>query len=838
MANKKFSEFVLKTDTSGVSHIVGYNGAENVQITPANFIDTTGGPYLPLIGGTMTGITQFNDHTQYGDQVQARFGASNDLVIEHNGGNSFIKDTGTGVLNIQGSTQVVIGGINGQIGFQYVEGANTAMRHANVTKLSTKSSGITITGVLDATGYFSVEGTTGNTGVGTDRWIGGDGTAGTWFYNVPTGSSHLFGVNNVNILTLDSSSATFTGLVKIEDTIELTDAGATRGKIELNASDRDDLDIKAISLGSNMKFFTVDSEKMRLDSLGNLGIGTQSPTDKIDIAGAARFTTNVSFSSANAGRIYKASNHGLALQGVTGTENDFAIFTPTGALKIIVPTGTNNLILNSANGNVGVANSIPLQKFDTPNMVIGGSTIAGVYRANSLAIDNNGGISRFYSFGPNTSSTGAFTFNTSNSDASINPERMRLSAAGNLGIGINPDAFGKLTVGGTGNIFNLNATTGKVNQVFYENGVGRFYLSTLGGTDGLSFIDGDGTTERMRIDENGKIKIGNNIPMWSGSYGGALYLKGNNATAERYAELTTIDSNGITTGTGLVVRDTKTGIQTYNPTASLQVGEAINFAGALASKVKFVVDAANNTDVNNVLNLISKFDGSPAAEIGSGSALLFSGGIGDAQTRTYAKIIGRYQGNNMGGLEFQTQDSADSISTKMTINKGNDVGASNVTINSGDLVIATSGKGILLGGTGASNRLDDYEEGTWNGTIKFGGGDTGITYAANAGTYTKIGRMVNYSIRFILTSKGSSTGQMTIEGIPFTAANITGNYGSSVVSFARNMVLQTNTFFTMDNSSSIIRPRYLSGSGSYSDYTNSEISNTTDLILNGSFQAV
>ena len=41
MANKKFSEFVLKTDTSDVSHIVGYNGAENVQITPANFV--TGG---------------------------------------------------------------------------------------------------------------------------------------------------------------------------------------------------------------------------------------------------------------------------------------------------------------------------------------------------------------------------------------------------------------------------------------------------------------------------------------------------------------------------------------------------------------------------------------------------------------------------------------------------------------------------------------------------------------------------------------------------------------------------------------------------------------------------
>lgn len=43
MANKKFSEFALKTSASNVSHIVGYNGTENVQITPANFIDTSGG---------------------------------------------------------------------------------------------------------------------------------------------------------------------------------------------------------------------------------------------------------------------------------------------------------------------------------------------------------------------------------------------------------------------------------------------------------------------------------------------------------------------------------------------------------------------------------------------------------------------------------------------------------------------------------------------------------------------------------------------------------------------------------------------------------------------------
>jgi hypothetical protein len=63
-----------------------------------------------------------------------------------------------------------------------------------------------------------------------------------------------------------------------------------------------------------------------------------------------------------------------------------------------------------------------------------------------------------------------------------------------------------------------------------------------------------GIAERLRIDSSGKIIIGNNIPMWSGQYGGALILKGNNATADRHAELTTVDSTGASTGIGLVVK--------------------------------------------------------------------------------------------------------------------------------------------------------------------------------------------------------------------------------------------------------------------------------------------
>jgi hypothetical protein len=58
-----------------------------------------GGPYLPLAGGTMTGVTQFNDHTNYGDQVYAKFGAAQDLQIFHNGTHSFVTN-GAGDLNL------------------------------------------------------------------------------------------------------------------------------------------------------------------------------------------------------------------------------------------------------------------------------------------------------------------------------------------------------------------------------------------------------------------------------------------------------------------------------------------------------------------------------------------------------------------------------------------------------------------------------------------------------------------------------------------------------------------------------------------------------------------
>ena len=139
MANKKFSEFELKTTTSNVSHIVGYNGAENVRITPANFISGTDGPYLPLAGGIMTGDTKHNDNTK---SIWGRTG--NDLEIFHDGSNSYIKDVGTGDLRIWADNP----NISSLSGNKYFYGNNGSaeLYHSGNKKFETTSVGISVTG--------------------------------------------------------------------------------------------------------------------------------------------------------------------------------------------------------------------------------------------------------------------------------------------------------------------------------------------------------------------------------------------------------------------------------------------------------------------------------------------------------------------------------------------------------------------------------------------------------------------------------------------------------------------------------------------------------------------
>jgi len=78
---------------------------------------------------------------------------------------------------------------------------------------------------------------------------------------------------------------------------------------------------------------------------------------------------------------------------------------------------------------------------------------------------------------------------------------------GDLGINQAASGYGNLTVGGTGVIVALRASSGAGKLGFYEGGAGRQYIETLNGADGIRFVDGNGSTEHMRIDSEGYVRL-------------------------------------------------------------------------------------------------------------------------------------------------------------------------------------------------------------------------------------------------------------------------------------------------------------------------------------------
>jgi len=86
------------------------------------------------------------------DNGKLTCGAGDDLQIYHDGSNSYIDDTGTGRLNIRGNTGVSLRNYSDSEQFIncYTNGA-VELYHDNSKKLETSSTGVTVTGTLNAT---------------------------------------------------------------------------------------------------------------------------------------------------------------------------------------------------------------------------------------------------------------------------------------------------------------------------------------------------------------------------------------------------------------------------------------------------------------------------------------------------------------------------------------------------------------------------------------------------------------------------------------------------------------------------------------------------------------
>ena len=94
-----------------------------------------------------TSSNTFTADQSHGDNVKAKFGASDDLQIYHDGSKSYIQDTGTGDLYIQGSNQVRIGKAGTyENGIVFNEDNAVQLYYDASEKLATTATGVAVTG--------------------------------------------------------------------------------------------------------------------------------------------------------------------------------------------------------------------------------------------------------------------------------------------------------------------------------------------------------------------------------------------------------------------------------------------------------------------------------------------------------------------------------------------------------------------------------------------------------------------------------------------------------------------------------------------------------------------
>jgi hypothetical protein len=441
--------------------------------------------------------------------------------------------------HVDGTLPVANGGSGATTLTGYLKGNGTSAFTATSTIPSTDITGL---GTMSTQNANSVA-VTGGTINGTT--IGGTTPAAGTFTSL-TDSGNLTFTGTGNRITGDFSNATLSNRVSFQSSTtngstwqQLIPNGTsnTAGFLAFNGSDPENSAFGGMFVSSSnfqittgqsgtginrvMLFSVAGSERVRIDTSGNVGIGQSSPTFRLDVARVSNLPSNVYAGGTDFIRLLAASGSAFGEPAIkfqeSGADIGAVIATKNianGAMNIIfanrdvsslTSTMTERMIINT-NGDVGIGTSSPTSKLH----VVGGRTdLSANNEPYSLGVRYNSSTGHYY-IGATNSASPDMVFSKAGG-----VESMRLTDSGNLGIGTSSPAR-RVDSRSTSSDYQYRAGDSANPALSYdfgrENvaGLFRFYGNQTGAT-GYIFDGVDG--ERMRIDSSGNVGIGTSSPL-------------------------------------------------------------------------------------------------------------------------------------------------------------------------------------------------------------------------------------------------------------------------------------------------------------------------------------
>ena len=471
------SATALATQQSIKAYVDSQVGANNELSEVLANGNTTGGTDIAV--GTGDDIT-------FADSSKAIFGAGSDLQIYHDGSHSYVKDAGTGILYVQGSGQVRVGGADGTTGVEVNEGGDVKLRYNNANKLATTSTGIDVTGTAVTDG-LTVAGTAqfddygGTTGKGRIQF----GNSGQQFIegldtgNGGSGAYLRFGYGSTETARFDNSGNFGIGTSSPQAELHVSNGsagfefkpdGISDGNSYMQVYDRVAGSYDTLRYYAAEHYFHINNdEKMRIDSSGNVGIGTSNTT----------FVNGVGLKIANATAarlILTDSTNGVGsedgLQFTQSGTNAYFNLHENGFMAF--NTNNTEAMRIDSSGNVGIGTSA-MSSYNTNwnDLVIDGGTSSGL-----TVVSATTGIGTL-AFADGTTGNEQYR---SYLQYSHNNDELSIGVAGALAATI--DSNGNLLVGTT--------TYNSANQGILLGATGVIYST---GTSGISASFGRNTTD-------------------------------------------------------------------------------------------------------------------------------------------------------------------------------------------------------------------------------------------------------------------------------------------------------------------------------------------------------